>query len=158
MSPTSEGERLARFSRAVRQFTLKRLGQVPRGKENWRPTPDAMSFADQALHLIDCDNYLFDRLEGRERPPVKGPITPLDIESHAQFETLIEGLERSGRQRAGILEQLEAERLDQTLMDSRYDGEISVWWLIVRGNLDHEIHHRGQLAAYIRMAGLGSQR
>ena len=27
--------------------------------------------------------------------------------------------------------------------------EVSVWWIIVRGNLDHEIHHRGQLS-YLR--------
>ena len=28
--------------------------------------------------------------------------------------------------------------------------EVSVWWIIVRGNLDHEIHHRGQLSSYLR--------
>ena len=30
--------------------------------------------------------------------------------------------------------------------------EVSVWWIIVRGNLDldHEIHHRGQLSSYPR--------
>ena len=26
-----------------------------------------------------------------------------------------------------------------------------MWWIIVRGNLDHETHHRGQIAAYLRM-------
>ena len=25
------------------------------------------------------------------------------------------------------------------------------WWLILRANLDHEIHHRGALAVYLRV-------
>ena len=49
----SEGRRLAEFSRAVRESTLKRLRLVPDGFENWRISPQAMSFADVAKHLID---------------------------------------------------------------------------------------------------------
>jgi uncharacterized damage-inducible protein DinB len=38
-------------------------------------------------------------------------------------------------------------------VDSRF-GEVTVWWVIVRGNLDHEIHHRGFIGAYLKMLGV----
>jgi uncharacterized damage-inducible protein DinB len=28
--------------------------------------------------------------------------------------------------------------------------EVTIWWIIVRGNLDHETHHRGQLSVYLK--------
>jgi len=117
-----------------------------------------MSFAEQALHLIDCDNYLYDRLEGKNTPPVDGMTHRLEIRERSHYESLLAALESSGNQRALILESLTAEDFDRSLVDARFEGEISVWWLIVRGNLDHEIHHRGQVAACLRVAGLAPDR
>ncbi|MBN1682093.1 hypothetical protein JW865_00900 [Candidatus Bathyarchaeota archaeon] len=37
------------------------------------------------------------------------------------------------------------------IYDSRFNDNVTVWWIIVRGNLDYEIHHRGQLVAYHRI-------
>lgn len=149
-----ESKRLADFSNAVRLSTLQRLRAVPSGKENFRATPEAMSFAEKALHLIDCDNYLFDRLEGKNTPPLHGPSSPLHIRDRAQYDALLGALESSGNQRAMVIENLSDNALAETLNDARFDGPITVWWLIIRGNLDHEIHHRGQLAAYLRVADL----
>lgn len=36
------------------------------------------------------------------------------------------------------------------MFDQRFGGEVSVWWIVMRGNLEHESHHRGQVAAYVR--------
>ena len=35
--------------------------------------------------------------------------------------------------------------------DDRFGGDVSLWWVVVRGNLDHEAHHRGQLATLLRI-------
>jgi hypothetical protein len=59
----SEGERLAEFSRAVRESTLKRLLQVPLGRENWSPTSAVMTFADIAHHIGEADRWLFQKLD-----------------------------------------------------------------------------------------------
>ncbi len=58
----SEGKRLAEFFKAVRESTLKRLRQVPKGYENWQISQDTMNFADVAQHLIDADLMLLVRL------------------------------------------------------------------------------------------------
>ncbi|MBN1682094.1 hypothetical protein JW865_00905 [Candidatus Bathyarchaeota archaeon] len=48
-----ESIRLAEFSEAVRDSTLKRLIHVPVGLENWKVSRNAMSFSDVSLHLIE---------------------------------------------------------------------------------------------------------
>ena len=67
-----------------------------------------------------------------------------------QFQELLNALRRSGEQRAALLSTLTDAFLDSPMSDDRF-GEVTVWWVIVRGNLDHEAHHRGQLAAYLRI-------
>ena len=65
----SESENLAEFAKAVRDSTIKRLKQVPAGKENWRITPDAMSFAEIAYHLIEADEWLIKKIENQDLEP-----------------------------------------------------------------------------------------
>ena len=152
-SPTPESQRLAAFARAVRESTLKRLRRVPPGQENWRITPDAMSFADQAQHLIDTDEWLFKKLAIKTLDPILGEAGTVTVADRAEYEVLLDALARSGARRNALLESLTAEQFDETIYDARFDGEVSAWWIIVRGNLDHEIHHRGQIIAYLRALG-----
>jgi uncharacterized damage-inducible protein DinB len=41
--------------------------------------------------------------------------------------------------------------MQSKIYDDRFNDEVSIEWIILRGNLDHEIHHRGQIAVYLRM-------
>ena len=146
----SAGERLAAFSRAVRGSTLKRLHAVPPGAESWRTDPEAMSIADLAKHLIDADRWLFNTLAGKRIPTVQGRAGVARIEHRAEYVELLDGLEETGAQRDAILESMSESQFAEAIADPRFDGDVTAWWTIVRGNLDHEIHHRGQLAAWLR--------
>jgi uncharacterized damage-inducible protein DinB len=150
MKNLSTGRRLAEFSRAVRQSTLKRLKLVPSGKENWRVSPEAMSFADTARHLIECDQWLFKKLEDKNLPHSDGKAVEEIPVSREQFEKYIDDLERLGTERAEKLANITDEQFAEPMHDNRF-GMVTLWWIIVRGNLDHEIHHRGQIIAYLRM-------
>ena len=143
-------KKLSELSDAVRESTLKRLRRVPEGFENWRITSGAMSFADIAQHTIDADYWLFKKLEIRDIGPIKGKAGSIEISDRSQFLKLLEELVQSGKQRTSLISGLSENDLDENIFDSRFGGEVSVWWVIVRGNLDHEIHHRGQIAAYLR--------
>jgi len=149
----SESKNLAEFSRAVRDSSLKRLRVVPEGRENWRATPEAMSFADQARHLIDADEWLFRKLEDCALEPMVGHAVDAGEVTRAGYLELLARLERTGRQRSDLIAGISPDQLAELILDQRFGGEVTVWWVIVRGNLDHEIHHRGQLAAYLRVAG-----
>lgn len=153
MIPAEFGN-LAAFSRAVRESSLKRLRLVPEGRESWRPTPEAMSFADLAQHLIVADEWLFRKLDECALEPMVGHAGEADEVTRGRYLEMLARLEETGRQRDGLIAGLSADQLAEPIFDRRFGGEVTVWWVIVRGNLDHEIHHRGQIAAYLRMAGI----
>jgi uncharacterized damage-inducible protein DinB len=149
-----ESQRLAAWSLAVRGSSLKRFLLVRSGFENWRLTPDSMSFADVAFHLIEADQWLFDKLADPSRPPVVGRARTTDISAPDQYAALCANLKAIGGRRAAFLKSLSPAQLEATVPDQRFGGLVTVWWVIVRGNLDHEIHHRGQVAAWLRAAGI----
>ena len=145
----SESERLAEFSLAVRQSSLKRLRLVPEGMENWRITDEDMSFADLARHLVDADEWVSKKLEAGALATMVGRPGLARVASRREYERLLSELEGIGTWRATLLRRMTQARLCEQIFDARFNGEVSVWWIIVRGNLDHEIHHRGQMAAYL---------
>jgi uncharacterized damage-inducible protein DinB len=140
-----EGKRLARFSVAVRGSSLKRLRLVPKGFENWRIVPGAMSFGDLAQHLVDADRWLFKKLEVRTLDPMAGEAGVVNIAERSEYLDLLEELEQLGQARASLLESMSESQFEEEITDIRFGGQTTVWWVIVRGNLDHEIHHRGEI-------------
>ena len=145
-----EGERLADLSDAVRESSLKRLRKVPHGKENWRPDQGVMSFADLAQHLLDCDAHLRRSLEEGPQPAEHGGVGIARPKDREEYDALVDALALSGAERRELIESLDD--LDRPVFDERF-GETTAWWVVARGNLDHEIHHRGQIAAYLRQCG-----
>ena len=147
---SEEAARLAEFSRAVRESTLKRLRRVPPGLEDWRIADEALSFADHAKHLIDCDECLFTALEEESLRPLVGIAGCGRVADRCEYLDMLGRLEQIGERRAGMLEGMTDGQLSAVIVDPRFGDEETAWWTIVRGNLDHEIHHRGQIAAYLR--------
>ena len=151
MSP-SEGQRLAELSVAVRESTVKRLKRVPAGAENWAPSPNAMSVADLAHHLIRSDEWLFKMLETKDLEPIDGEPGAVNVTQRDEYLQLIQELERTGQMRRALLDRMTEPQLEEIIHDARFGGPVSAWWVVVRGNLDHEIHHRGEINAYLKMA------
>ena len=147
---------LAEWSRAVRESSLKRLRAVPAGSENWRPVADAMSFGDLAHHIVEADEWLFKKLEARALAPMFGHAGAVTITVREQYMQLLRELEHLGGKRSRLIAGFSDEQLRECVEDQRFGGEVTVWWILVRGNIDHEIHHRGQISAYLRMAGINA--
>jgi uncharacterized damage-inducible protein DinB len=149
--PCPDAERIADLSRAIRESTIKRFRSVPEGKENWRPVGSAMSFADIARHFLDCDEWLFRKMQKPALNTITGAPGAGATTSRNEFLESLEALERSGEKRAKMISGLSDTDLSRRLFDDRFDADITIWWLIVRGNLDHEAHHRGQIAVYLHI-------
>ncbi|MFH1372794.1 MAG: DinB family protein [bacterium] len=148
-----ESQRLAKLSTAVRESSLKRLRAVPEGRENWRPTTDAMSFADLAQHLVDADNWLLKMLELKNLKPIIGRAGLIEIKNREEYLNLLEELAQSGVRRDQTIRAMTDKELAEMIYDARFGREVSAWWIVVRGNLDHETHHRGQIATYLKLPG-----
>ncbi len=148
---TSETERLAQFADAVRDSTLKRLRHVPEGFENWKPATGSLSIAQIAMHLVAVDRWLFHKVTDKRLEPIAAADVEYAIGSRRQYLSLLEDLRACGTQRSRLIRELSEDQLAQELPDTRFGEVATLWWIIVRGNLDHEIHHRGQLASYLTL-------
>jgi uncharacterized damage-inducible protein DinB len=133
------------------------LRLVPVGFENWTASPGSMSFADLAHHLVEADEWLFRKLEDPKLPAIVGQAGAVAITERRQYVALLDRLTALGEIRAARIASLDPHELGRLIPDSRFGGDVSVWWVITRGNLDHETHHRGQLAAWLRASGLAGR-
>jgi uncharacterized damage-inducible protein DinB len=140
---------LADFSRDVRESTVRRFRQVRPTDWGWRPRADLLSFADLLKHLIDADKWFFDRLDGGS--PSEGVvIAPGDADQLDCQDALAE-LVRLGTQKAERIAAIpEADFLSRRF-DLGIQGEANFSQLLLRRNLDHEIHHRGGLQLRLRL-------
>jgi len=146
-----EKERLVDFSLAVRESTLKRLRSIPPGFENWRISENSMSISEIVHHLIEADLWLFQKVRIKNLEPIIGEKGKINVSSRMDYLQLIDKLIGTGRKRIEWIQNMDENDLQEMIYDRRFSKEVTVWWLLFRGNLDHEIHHRGQLAAYLRV-------
>ncbi len=149
-----DGRRLAEWAAALRTSTLRRLEAVPAGHENDRVGEGAMSFADLARHLVDADLWLERKLCRPELAAMRGGAGGEAVGGPGEWRRLLDELARSGERRSRLLAGLGSAELERVLPDERFGGEVPAWWVVVRGNLEHEAHHRGQIAAGLRAAGV----
>ncbi len=144
-------ELLIDFCRAVRNSTIKRLKAVPEGYENWRISKNALSFAEIAKHLIESDDWTIKKIN---EPTIKSILPEkgsLENCSREEFNAIILELEESLDRKIELINSLDKEKMESKMYDDRFNDEVSIEWIILRGNIDHEIHHRGQVAVYLRM-------
>ena len=80
--------------------------------------------------------------------PEKGSIENC---SREEFSSLILELGECLDRKIKFINSLNKEKMESKIYDDRFSDEVSIEWIILRGNLDHEIHHRGQIAVYLRM-------
>jgi len=142
---------LTEFCRAVRESTIKRLELVPVGYENWKVSPGALSFAEIAKHLMDCDNWLFEKIKNPDIKSIETETAIMKFCDRDIYKKLINNLRETLEAKIEFINTLDEDKLNTKICDDRFNSEVSIEWIIMRGNLDHEIHHRGQAAAYLRV-------
>jgi uncharacterized damage-inducible protein DinB len=129
--------------------TLALLRTIPDDQYDFRPDPKGRSMGEMAWHLAELDAYIphgvarrdlsiRDRPEGIERPRVVAELPP--------------GYERVHR---AAVEKLRAVGdLDFEASVKFFDGNpMPVRRILWNALIHHMIHHRGQLALLIRLAG-----
>ena len=138
LTGTIEGEAAA---------TRKVLAAVPNGNRDYKPDPKSRSAWDLAVHLAMGDIWFADSiLQGKFEWTGEPPTPPEMTDSAAVakwYETRL----------ADRLAKLRAMSPDDMLRNVEFFGRKgpACTWLVAMNN--HSVHHRGQLAAYLRAAG-----
>jgi uncharacterized damage-inducible protein DinB len=142
---------LTEFCKIVRGSTIKRLEIVPEGYENWKVSSGALSFAEIAKHIIDLDNWLFEKIRNPNTKSIETETAIMKYCNRNKYQELINNLKVILEKKIDIINSLDKNKLKEKMYDDAYDSEVSLAWLILRRNIDHEIHHRGQIAVYLRV-------
>lgn len=143
---------LIKYSSEVRRLTLKRLEEVPKGFINWRLNNTAMSFAHLVQHIINVDE-MFVNLANTNNKNYRWILG--SEESHinvdlATYKSLLKKLKSLGVKRDAIIASFN-DMSAKTLVNDENGEAITLWWFLMHNVLEHEIYHRGQIAAYLKV-------
>ncbi|HEY7676055.1 MAG TPA: DinB family protein [Candidatus Methylomirabilis sp.] len=140
---------------AVRARTRNLFPKIPADKMTWAPDPKALTLGQLIRHVRLSEAGLLDvvrkgswwYLEERIGPALTsyvGPATDKDAEIK-QFEDVHAATIAFVREAPEeVLErEYRSERLNRTLKG----------WALILGIAEHEAHHRGQMATYLRLLG-----
>ena len=129
------------------QMTRKVIAAIPDGNRDYKPDPKSRTAWELAVHLALSDMWFLDSIASGEFVWTGTPATPEEMTDPravaAWHETHI--TEQLARVRS-----MTPEQLLKPVQFFKWTAP-AVTWLTLAGN--HSIHHRGQLAAYLRAAG-----
>jgi uncharacterized damage-inducible protein DinB len=127
--------------------TRKVIAAVPNGNRDYKPDPKSRSAWEVAVHIAVNDIWFADSILSGEFVWAGDPPTPKEMTDPAAVAKWHEA------HLGDRLAKLRAMSPDQMLRPVEAFGMTgpAVTWLAMMNN--HTIHHRGQLASYLRAAG-----
>jgi uncharacterized damage-inducible protein DinB len=127
--------------------TRKVIAAVPTGNRDYKPDAKSRSAWDIAVHIAMSDVWFADSILGGKFDWTGAPATPAEMTDPAAVAKWHE------TQMADRLAKLRAMSPDHMLRNVEFFGMQgpACTWIAMMNN--HTIHHRGQLAAYLRAAG-----
>ncbi|MGH7331416.1 MAG: DinB family protein, partial [Candidatus Rokuibacteriota bacterium] len=135
-----------RYFEGVRRRTRSVIEQVSPELLDWRPRPGEFTCSDIVRHLAGAERFFVTKvLEDRWTADLD-PGLPLD---HGATRAHLDEVHRA---EMGRLADLPDERLQAPLRD--LDGGQVKTWRLLMAMVEHEVHHRSQLDAYLAEAGV----
>ncbi|WP_372920336.1 DinB family protein [Salegentibacter sp.] len=152
MECNAYANQLAEFSWEVRDKSLEILERIPEGFMNWRLNNTAMSFVHIAQHLLKVDELFLEMLSSDEKTYKwsMGSDEPHYKRDAAEFEDIKSRLKNLQKERHAVIQALDEQTLNEKVSEE-LGKQTDIWWFIMERLLEHEIYHRGQLSAYLKI-------
>jgi uncharacterized damage-inducible protein DinB len=134
------------FAREV-ATTKKVLSAIPDGKKDYRPDPNARSAWELAWHIANTDTQFLDGIADLKFNMANPPET----EKPKTIAELVDWYDKNMKRGADRVRSLSPEQL---LTPVAFFGVFNLPAAFYLGFLNnHSIHHRGELATYLRPMG-----
>ncbi|MGO4106978.1 DinB family protein [Paenibacillus sp. YAF4_2] len=120
------------------------LAEVTTEQLSFKPWEKGMTVAELVLHITGAMDMFAKTVQ-------HGVYTPGSKQSFASAEELRAGVAAATEQTEAILRTLTPEQLAQSI---DFFGNPVPGFALLQNAKDHEIHHKGQLFTYLRLAGI----
>jgi len=133
--------------RSERRLTRETVSAMAGGDIAFRPTPEQMTFGNQALHILSSYATLMKALQGEGWNWDQGMTT----DRYASLEAILDlYAQESERVFAFVADLAPSAMLEE--IQTGWGAKETLLQLLVNW-LAHEAHHRGQMVTYLRLAG-----
>ena len=138
-------ERFVRNWNRIHKETSRVIRSAPDDKLEWRPKEGMFTLRELIGHMPQAELVL-------ARSALAGSTQeiPLDFSNRAANE-IADIFDNQHDQLSGEVSKLTADQLTQEV---EFHGRRMRRSVLLRGMTEHEIHHRGQLYTYYRLAGI----
>jgi uncharacterized damage-inducible protein DinB len=136
------------YFKKIRERTMRLVACIPPDQIEWRAAPNKFSLGDLARHIASTERYVFvecacggqNRYAGCGRDLADG------------HEEVVRYMESMHRESVRMLAQLSDEQLQKKCQSA--NGTPMTTWKLLRSMTEHEVHHRGELYAYLGILGV----
>jgi uncharacterized damage-inducible protein DinB len=150
-------QEFVKYWRGFRGRSRKTLAAFPANAGPWRPAEGAFRVADLARHLGRAERDFFvARVCGAPARVAIGSEAALGRGGDPDLHSALAELDALHEESCAMLSDLEVREGPRALerrVTTPVGADITAWKLL-RAMCEHEAHHRGQLALYLRMLGV----
>jgi uncharacterized damage-inducible protein DinB len=128
----------------VHKQTLKIMKVSPVEKFDWRPADSAMTLGELLRHFPESERFLVGMITNRKIDEQDLCALKTVDEVIAHFDRIHESCKKS-------ISELPESEFNETI---QFGPAEMLKRVLLQGMCEHEIHHRGQLYTYVRIAGV----
>jgi uncharacterized damage-inducible protein DinB len=132
----------------IRQRTMRIVACIPPDKVEWRAAPGKFTLGDLARHIAATERNIFVECAcgGRNRYAGCGR------ELADGYDAVVRFMERMHEESMNMLATLSEDQWQQKCRS--VDGTPMTTWKLLRSMIEHEVHHRGELYAFLGVLGV----
>jgi uncharacterized damage-inducible protein DinB len=132
----------------IRERTMRIVACIPTDKIEWSAAAGKFTLGDLARHIAATERTVFTECAcgGRNRYAGCGRELAEGRDQVVRF------MERMHSESTNMLTQLSDDQLQQKCRSA--DGIPMTTWKLLRSMVEHEVHHRGELYAYLGVLGV----
>ena len=143
---SSDAERFVRNWNRIHKETARVIRSAPDEKLDWRPREDMFTLRELIGHLPQAELAL-------ARSTLAGSAQELGFDiSNKSASEIADMFDTQHDKLASEVSQLTSDQMSEEV---EFHGKQVRRNVLLKGMTEHEIHHRGQLYVYYRLAGVG---
>jgi uncharacterized damage-inducible protein DinB len=132
----------------IRERTMRVITCIPPERIEWRAAEGKFTLGDLGRHIGAMERYVFAECACGGRNLYAG----CGCELADGYDEVIRFMQRTHGESMHMLAKLTDEELVQKCQSA--DGTPITTWKLLRSMVEHEIHHRGELYAYLGLLGV----